>query len=108
MDCVRFVRTNPGVTIFKRNGSPASAANPGDRAHSELRGSRIRHWRHERRRKTVEGCEREKFGGETAPAQRCCTKLNVACKNLILNKLLVETVGVEPSDVWTARTNQST
>ncbi len=35
-------------------------------------------------------------GGEPASAEYYCTKLKCACKQLIINDILVEATGVEP------------
>jgi hypothetical protein len=42
-----------------------------------------------------EGKPWKKSGGETASAERHCTKLKVVCKQLITNEILVEAAGVE-------------
>ena len=50
-----------------------------------------------------EGKPWKKSGGETASAERHCTKLKVVCKQLIINEILVEATGVELIEVLTAR-----
>jgi hypothetical protein len=39
----------------------------------------------------------KEVGGEPAIAECYCTKLKCVCKQLIINKLLVEAAGVEPA-----------